>query len=150
MKTVFIDTDILLDFYFARKPYGDYAEQILVLCENKKLEAFISAQSIITCYYFLRKEIGKVKAVEHLQYLLQIVEIIEINKQDILMAFNSNFTELEEALLHQAATKTEFTDAIITRNPKDFKNAVVPVMSAADFIKKHYAAPSGRIIIRPE
>ena len=79
MKTVFIDTDILLDFYFGRKPFGDYAEQVLVLCENKKLEAFVSTQSIITCYYFLRKEIGKVKAVEHLQQLLQIVEIIELN-----------------------------------------------------------------------
>lgn len=137
MKTVFIDTDILLDFYFGRKPFGDYAEQVLVLCENKKLEAFVSTQSIITCYYFLRKEIGKVKAVEHLQQLLNIVEIIEINKQDILMAFNSNFTELEEALLHNAATKTEFTDAIITRNPKDFKNAVVPVVNAGEFMKRY-------------
>lgn len=137
MKTVFIDTDILLDFYFGRKPFGDYAEQVLVLCETKKLEAFISLQSVITCYYFLRKEIGKVKAVEHLQQLLHIVEITEINKQDILMAFNSNFTELEEALLHNAATKTEFTDAIITRNPKDFKNAVVPVMNAGEFMRKY-------------
>jgi hypothetical protein len=106
--------------------------------KHKKLEAFVSTQSIITCYYFLRKEIGKVKAVEHLQQLLHIVEITEINKQDILMAFNSNFTELEEALLHNAATKTEFTDAIITRNPKDFKNAVVPVVNANDFLKKFY------------
>jgi len=137
LKTVFIDTDILLDFYFGRKPFGDYAEQVLVLCATKKLEAFISMQSIITCYYFLRKEIGKVKAVEHLQQLLQIVEIVEMNKQDVLMAFNSNFTELEEALLHNAATKTEFTDAIITRNPKDYKNAVVPVISAGEFMKRY-------------
>ncbi len=137
MKTVFIDTDILLDFYFGRKPFGDYAEQVLVLCENKKLEAFISIQSIITCYYFLRKEIGKVKAVEHLQQLLQIVSIIETDKQDILIAFNSNFHELEEALLHGAATKVDYTDAIITRNTKDFKNAVVPVMNAGEFMKRH-------------
>jgi len=137
LKTVFIDTDILLDFYFGRKPFGDYADQVLVLCATKKLEAFISMQSIITCYYFLRKEIGKVKAVEHLQQLLQIVEIVEMNKQDVLMAFNSNFTELEEALLHNAATKTEFTDAIITRNPKDYKNAVVPVISAGEFMKRY-------------
>lgn len=135
MKTVFIDTDILLDFYFGRKLFGDHAEQVLVLCETKKIIAYISVQSVYQCYYFLRKEIGKVKAAEHLQQLLKIVEIAEINKQDILMAFNSNFTELEEALLHVAATKTDFTDAIISRNAKDFKHAVVPVMSAGEFLK---------------
>ena len=36
MKRVLIDTDVILDFFFDRKPFSDNAAKVLSLCESKR------------------------------------------------------------------------------------------------------------------
>ena len=37
MKSVLLDTDIILDFFFDKKPFSEYSAQILSLCESKEI-----------------------------------------------------------------------------------------------------------------
>ncbi len=41
MKKILIDTDVLLDFFFDRKPHSDNSTIILSLCERGILEGYI-------------------------------------------------------------------------------------------------------------
>ena len=50
MKQVLIDTDVLLDFFFDRKPYSDDSTVILSLCEQGVLEGFITPVIISNTY----------------------------------------------------------------------------------------------------
>jgi len=47
---------------------------------------------------------------------------------------NSNFSDFEDALHHFNAIDSK-CEIIITRNPKDFKNSLLPIMTPNEFIK---------------
>ena len=51
MKKILIDTDVILDFFFDRRPFSEYATIILSRCEKKVLEGFITPVIIINVYY---------------------------------------------------------------------------------------------------
>jgi len=42
MQKILIDTDVILDFFFDRKPFSDNAAQILALCESKEIKGYIT------------------------------------------------------------------------------------------------------------
>lgn len=38
MDNVLIDTDVILDFFFDREPFVQYATEVFLLCENKDIK----------------------------------------------------------------------------------------------------------------
>ncbi|MEA2041139.1 MAG: PIN domain-containing protein, partial [Bacteroidota bacterium] len=50
MKKILIDTDVILDFFFDRKPHSDNSTIILNLCERRQLEGFITPVIISNTY----------------------------------------------------------------------------------------------------
>ncbi|MCD8529164.1 MAG: PIN domain-containing protein [Chitinophagales bacterium] len=55
MDKVLLDTDVLLDFFFDRKPFSIYASEIMNLCAEKQLQGFTTPLIISNVYYLLRK-----------------------------------------------------------------------------------------------
>ena len=134
MNSILIDTDVILDFFFDRKPFSDDASAILSLCENKKIKGFITPVMISNIYYILRKLAKHEKVIENLKNLINIVDVAIISRESILEALNSDFKDFEDALQYFSAIENE-VDIIITRNLKDFQKAKLPVMTAAQFLK---------------
>ena len=50
MDKVLIDTDVILDFLFDRKPFSEDAAQILSWCENVKIQAFVTSIMLSNIY----------------------------------------------------------------------------------------------------
>ena len=134
-QSIFIDTDVVLDFLLGREPISSFASIIFSLSEEKKIKAYISPLTISNSYYILRKIAGHAKVVKNLQKLLLITNITSISKQDVALAVNSNFKDLEDALQHFSAISHAKVDVIITRNIKDYKKSEVPVMSPETYLK---------------
>ena len=84
MDKVLIDTDVILDFFFDRKPFAKYSTEILNLCEENKLYGFITPVIISNVYYLLRKTAKHDIIVEKIKQLLSIIEIIKMDKNKIL------------------------------------------------------------------
>ena len=55
MDNVLIDTDVILDSLFDRKPFAEFSTEILNLCEQNKLNGFTTPVIISNVYYLLRK-----------------------------------------------------------------------------------------------
>ena len=55
MGKVLVNTDVLLDFFFYRKPFSKFSTEILNLCEENKLSGFTTPLIISGVYYLLRK-----------------------------------------------------------------------------------------------
>lgn len=55
MENVLIDTDVILDFFFDREPFSEFATDILNLCEENKLKGFTTPVIVCNVYYLLRK-----------------------------------------------------------------------------------------------
>lgn len=134
MKRVLIDADVILDFFFDRKPFADDAAKILAYCESKKVAGYVTSVTVSNVYYLLRQTASHAKVVEKLKQLIHIMEVLTTDKNTIQMALNSGFKDFEDALQSFSAENSGIVDAIITRNSKDYKNSALGVMTPDSYV----------------
>lgn len=135
MQRILIDTDVILDFFFDRKPFSDEAAKVLSLCESRDIKGFITSVIISNVYYLLRQTSTHEKVVEKLSQLISITEVLVIDKEVIVRALKSNFKDFEDALQNYSAELNGQIDLIITRNTKDFKNSSLGIMTPGNYLK---------------
>lgn len=134
MKSVLIDTDVLLDFYLDRKPFSDDSLQLLLKCEQKQFRAFITPVIVANTYYILRRHATHLYVVEKLQILLNTISVLAMDQKQVLAALDSKFTDFEDAFQYFSAVNSNKIDAIITRNIKDFKKSALPVFTPQEYL----------------
>jgi predicted nucleic acid-binding protein len=135
MTTVFIDTDIILDFLADRKPFTEEAAFLFTLIDQKKIKGCISSLCFSNLYFILRKVGIHAKVIKTLLELAELVEILKVDEITIKSALSSGFKDFEDAIQYYAAMESGKVDVLITRNVKDYKSASIPVMSPDSFLK---------------
>jgi predicted nucleic acid-binding protein len=133
MIRVFVDTDILLDLITGRHPHGKEAASLFNLVDREKIVAYVSSLSFSNLYYILRKFSSHRKALDKLDLLAQMVEMLEVDAKMIKQALKSPFKDFEDAIQYYCASSNPQISVLVTRNIKDFKHADLPVMSPATF-----------------
>ncbi len=133
MTRVFIDTNVILDFLGEREPFYDPIAKIATLAEKNKLIMVVSPISFATVNYFLSKFENPKTAREKLRKFKIISEICRIDEHTVEKALNASIQDFEDALQYFSATESE-CEIIITRNGKDFKKSLIPVMTANEFL----------------
>ena len=135
MEKVLIDTDVILDFFFDRKPFSEDSAKILSLCENGKIKGFVTSIMLSNIHYLLRKTATHEKVIEKLKVLLQIIDVIITDKKTVEDALNSEFKDFEDALQNFSAQNTNDIKIIVTRNIKDYKTSKLSVMKPETYLK---------------
>lgn len=72
MDKVLIDSDVILDSFFDRLPFAEYATQVISMCELKKIIGFLTPVIYSNVYYLLRQTARHEKVIEKLKQLLEI------------------------------------------------------------------------------
>lgn len=135
MDHVLIDTDVILDFFFDREPFSEFASAVLNLCEEKKLNGFTTPIIICNVYYLLRKTASHQLILEKIKQLLNILEITKMDKDIVLEALNSEFKDFEDGLQNFSAIENGNIKIILTRNIKDFKKSKLAVLTPETYLK---------------
>jgi predicted nucleic acid-binding protein len=135
MKRVLLDTDVILDFFFDRKPFSEDAAKVLGLCELKVVTGFITPVILSNVYYLLRQTDKHDKIIDKLRQLMEIIDVLLVDKNIIKQALSSDFKDFEDALQNFSAEKDGKIDVIITRNMKDFKKSKLGVMTPKEYLK---------------
>jgi predicted nucleic acid-binding protein len=133
-KRVFLDTNIMLDLLGEREPFYQSIAQIATLADQKILQLIASPISFATVNYFLSKYEGDSGAKEKLRKFKVLCEISKLDETIVEKGLNSNFDDFEDSLQYFCAVDSG-SEIILTRNAKDYKNSLLPVMSAEEFIK---------------
>ena len=141
MDKILIDTDVILDFFFDRQPFSEFATTIISWSEKKKIEGFISPVICSNVYYLLRQTAKHEKVIEKLTQLLTIVDVIQMDRQVIISALTSDFNDFEDALQNFAAIQQGDINVILTRNVKDFKKSKIGVMTPENYINTKMVSP---------
>ena len=132
-RRIFIDTNIMLDFLGERKPFYQSAAKLATLAEEGKIKMIVSPISYTTVNYFLSKnetsEVAKLK----LRKFKIISEICKLDERTIEKGLNSSFKDFEDSLQYYSAIDSN-CDVIVTRNAKDFKKSLIPVMTADEYL----------------
>ena len=86
-------------------------------------------------YYLLRKTTKHTIVIEKIKQLLNIIDIIKVDKRVVLNALNSEFKDFEDALQNFSALENGHIKIILTRNIKDFKKSELAVLSPELYLK---------------
>lgn len=135
MDNVLVDTDVILDFFYDREPFAEFATEILNLCEEKRINGFTTPVVISNVYYLLRKTAKHQLIIEKIKQLLNIIEIIEIGEEAVLDALNSEFKDFEDALQNFSAVQNGKINIILTRNVKDFTKSDLAILTPETYLK---------------
>lgn len=132
---LFIDSDVIIDFFTDREPYANPASELFELGEKGDVVLYVSAVSINNIYYIVRKFLGHKKTLEIMETLTEMAEIIGTTKQEVIQALKNDFKDFEDSIQYSSALTIKDIDAIITRNIKDYKNSQIAVMTPLNFLK---------------
>ncbi len=133
MKTMFFDSDVMLDVTLRREPFYLSALNLFEFCHQENIEAVTSSVAFINTNYFLRK-LAPATRWTSLKRLRSILSIIEVNEGMIDMALKHEKLDFEDAVQYYAAVNAK-VDFIITRNIKDYKHSTIPVLTAEQFLR---------------
>ena len=75
MKSVFVDTNILIDLLASRLPFSKFAIEIFDLAERKQVRLYTSSHSLATTHYLLKKHMGEKELREVLYSLLDFIDL---------------------------------------------------------------------------
>lgn len=132
---LFIDSDVVIDFFTDREPHVNPASELFELNEKGAVMLYLSAVSINNIYYIVRRYLGHTKTLEVVESLIEMTEITGTSKVEIAQALKNNFKDFEDSIQYSSALTIKGLDAIITRNIKDYKNAKIAVMTPLNFLK---------------
>jgi len=134
MTKILIDTDVLLDFLYERESFCEASAKILNLCDLNKISGWLTPVILSNVYYILRKSHSHKEVVVKLRELLKILNVLSMNKDTVLLALNSEFTDFEDALQNYAAEFNGEINFVVTRNINDYKNSSLKVLTPNDFL----------------
>ena len=132
---LFIDSDVVIDFFTDREPHANPASELFELNELGTVNLYLSAVSINNIYYIVRKFLGNKKTLEVVEALTEMTEIIGTTKKEIIQALKNDFPDYEDSVQYSSALTIKDLDAIITRNIKDYRNSSIAVMTPLNFLK---------------
>ena len=131
---LFVDADVVIDFFTDRAPHANPASELFELNEQGKVKIYLSAVSINNIYYIVRRFLGHKKTIEVIETLTEMTEIVGTTKKEIIQALKNNFSDFEDSVQYSSALTIKNLDAIITRNIKDYKNASIAIMTPLNFL----------------
>lgn len=134
MQKVFLDTNIVIDFLGERIPFYESSAKVMTLADQKKIQLFASPVTIVNAHYILSKYENPKSALEKIRKFKILCGIALMDNEVIEKAVNAGFNDFEDAMQYFCAINSGCS-VILTRNEKDFKNALIPVMDAGSFLK---------------
>jgi len=135
MDKILIDSDVVLDFFLDRLPFSEPATEIFSLCELKRIDGFVTPVIFSNVYYLLRRTSKHERVIEKLKQLLLITDVLQMDREVVMNALNSDFKDFEDALQNFASIKHREIKVILTRNLKDYKKSEIGAMSPETYLQ---------------
>lgn len=135
---LFLDSDVLIDFYADRDDFSTYARRIFEFIElnKRKFRLITSPVAISNVNYLLDKYLDKQLYSRCMNHLISNVGIITMTGESVQQAFEVGWSDFEDAMQHQACLNYTKDAIIITRNVKDYRKSLLKVMSPKTFVRE--------------
>jgi len=134
MIQIFLDTNVLFDFFAERQPFDKEAEEIMELAYEKEIELYCSAISYTTVFYLLSKLKGKAKAFQAIRDMRELINTVSVDSSIIDKALENANPDFEDAIQLECAYAVKKVHSLVTRNPKHFKTKYLLVQTPKEFL----------------
>lgn len=134
MKNLFLDTNIIIDVIAYRLPFYTESAKIFDYGIKGQVNLFMSALSYSNIYYIAKKTTSHQSCVAIMKKLSSLIKTVDVTTEIIDLSISSDFKDFEDSIQYYTALTVKNIDAIITRNPKDFKLSTIPLLLPQEVI----------------
>lgn len=133
MKRILIDVNVVLDVLLDRKPFAEPSSAVWAAIERGEAEGLLSAHAVTTLHYLNARAVGVRIATETTDALLSVFDVAPVDEAVLRSAVSLEWKDFEDAVTAAGARRAK-CDAVVTRNPRDFKGATVRVLTPAEAV----------------
>lgn len=132
---ILFDTNVILDIAVKREPHYTASSKVFMKINNTDLFGFVTATTVTDIYYIAKRENGHLSTIAFISDLIQILDVIGVNRETILQSLISPLSDFEDAI-QSVSAKLNDMEYIITRNTKDFNKSEIKAITPLDFLEK--------------
>ncbi len=132
--TLFLDTNVLVDFCAVRQPFFHEASIIIDLAVKKQIDIVASSLSFINIAYVLRKQYPKENVMNQIEQLIKVCDISIIDSYIIKSAVAMRANDFEDSVQYLSSRMAN-ANIIITRDKTGFNEFNIPVQTPAEFVQ---------------
>ncbi len=130
---LFVDTNVVLDVLAQREPWFNDSARLLAHIERGGATGHIAAHTLTTLHYLLARHLGQQKAAAVLIDLTTLLRIEPVDHLVLQQALALGWRDFEDAVQAVTAAQCQ-ADYLVTRNPRDFKQSLVPIITPSEFL----------------
>ncbi len=134
---IFLDTNIILDIFDDKRIGYKDSVSLFKLVEEGIVSGFITESVITTTDYILQKNLSKKLRRVFFTELNNLINILPCSKQSFERSLQTNFSDLEDALLYQIAMEHKI-DFFVTNDLagiKKLSTSVLPALQPKELLK---------------
>ena len=130
---VLIDVNVALDVILERPPWLEDSRGVWDACHETRITGHLIATAVTNIFYIARRLIGTDKARAAVGMCLATLEIVPVERQELVRADAMAGSDLEDNVA-MACAEAAGLDAIVSRDPRGFVGSSIPVLSPADLL----------------
>ena len=134
MKKLFVDTNIVIDLLSKRIDYYESSQDLFTCAIDNNIKLIVSTLTFANTHYILKDQLKLNRVRSSLRKFKTLVEVASFDDKILELALEEEFKDFEDGIQYYIAIETN-CQAIITRNKKDFKRSIIPVLNAAEFVE---------------
>lgn len=104
MMNVFLDTNVIIDFYARREDFFLPASIIIDLAYHKKISIFVSSLTFVNAYYILGRTYKIDSLLEKLESLAKLCHITSVDESTIKGAFTCEGPDFEDMVQYNVCS----------------------------------------------
>ena len=134
MNKVFLDTNILLDYYLNRSG-ADMAEEVFKKANCGRTTLFASTLTFANFAYVLKRLHTREEVYSVLDEIEKLIYALPMNQKQLRASIDAKSKDFEDMLQYQCALAGG-CDVILTNNKKDFIGfSQLPLCTAEEYLK---------------
>ncbi len=133
MRSVLLDTDVILDLFVRREPHHAMALKLFSHLRRSKTKCITAPVVVANLYYLLARLRNRAYALERIRRLRRLVGVAAIDETAVDAALAAPGKDFEDSLQYRCALRNEIP-TLITRNTTDFPRDRIAVLNPTAYL----------------
>ena len=131
-RRIFLDTNVILDFFLEREPFYYDALKLWAACEEGAVDVYVSALTINNVHYIAQRIKSPTTAMIAVRGILDVFNVVPLDKELLRRAADLHDRDYEDDIQLQSAVKAGCSH-LFTRDPTHFHSKAIAIVPPSSF-----------------
>ena len=131
-RRIFLDTNVILDFFLEREPFYFDALKLWAACEEGAVDGYVSALTITNVHYIAQRIKNPTTAMIAVRGILDVFNVVPLDKELLRRAADLHDRDYEDDIQLQSAVKAGCSH-LFTRDPTHFHSKAIAIVPPSSF-----------------